>query len=424
MSSDVSSAGDAGPARTQDGLETGSDQLRRLTGISRALTYTTSLEQVTRLTLEEGAELLDATAAVLMLSDAEGLLHVRAAHGIDDALIARFPASPAVDDVIGRLQGLLGVSDERFIAVPLVVGGEVSGLIAVATRGSATAADEWLLSALADQAAVAVENARLGGEVRLEMEERLRASEGAKTAKDRALATLAHDIRTPLGAIQGYCEILEAGIHGDINDKQRETLSRVRMSGRHLLSLLDNVMDMARLNAGVVRLSAEPVHLTGVARDTIQMLLPAAEARRQQLELNDADDVVVIADPDRLRQVLVNLVGNAVKFTPEGGSISVTATATTIDGDVHGEIRVTDTGPGIAEAEQDAIFEPYYRSEGTEEAAGVGLGLAISIGMVEQMGGQLLLESDPGEGSTFIVRLPCDRREARSAGAGQRNPGP
>ena len=410
MSSEAGHAGDAASARTIE--ETGSDQLRRLTGISRALTYTTSLEQVTQLTVQEGAELLDATAAVLMLSDADGLLHVRAAHGIDDALIARFPASPVVDDVIGRLQGLLGVSGDRFIAVPLVVGGEVRGLVAVATRDSATEGDEWLLSALADQAAVAVENARLGGEVRLEMEERLRASEGAKTAKDRALSTLAHDIRTPLGAIQGYCEILEAGIYGDINERQRDTLGRVRMSGRHLLSLLDNVMDMARLNAGVVRISTEPVQITAVARDTIQMLTPAAEAKRQSLVLREAEEVVVVADPDRLRQVLVNLVGNAVKFTPEEGSITVAALAVTVEDVAYGEIRVTDTGPGIAQAEQNAIFEPYYRSEGTEHAAGVGLGLAISIGMVEQMRGQLLLESEPGAGSTFIVRLPCTSGEA------------
>lgn len=397
--------------RTREALETGSEQLRRLTGVSRALTYTTSLEQVTRLTVEQGAELLEATAAVLMLSGSDGLLHIRAAHGISDADIESFPASMTVDDVIGRLQGLLGVSDDRFLAVPLVVGGEVTGLVAVATPGPSTPGDEWLLSALADQAAVAVENARLGGEVRLEMEERLRASEGAKTAKDRALATLAHDIRTPLGAIQGYCEILEAGIYGEVNEKQRETLGRVRMSGRHLLSLLDNVMDMARLNAGVVRLSAEPVQLAEIARDTIQMLMPAAAAKRQQLELEKDGDVVVIADPDRLRQVLVNLVGNAVKFTPEDGSITVTTRPVTIDGETHGEIRVTDTGPGIAQAEQKAIFEPYYRSEGTDEAAGVGLGLAISIGMVEHMGGQLLLESEPGAGSTFIVRLRCKSRE-------------
>ncbi|MBA3969477.1 MAG: GAF domain-containing protein, partial [Gemmatimonadetes bacterium] len=369
-------------------VDTGFAQLRRLTEISRALTYTTSLEQVTRLTVERGAELLGAEAAVLMLADAEGLLHVRATHGVTEERVTRFHA-PLSDEVIGRLQGLLAVPDDCFIAVPLVVGGAVTGLLAVATQEPCTAANEALLSALADQAAVALENARLGGEVRLEMEDRLRASEGATTAKDRALATLAHDIRTPLGAIDGYCSIMQDEIYGPINDRQRETLGRVRMSGRHLLALLDNVMDMARLNAGVVRTSAEPVRLADVVREAVHMLIPAAHAKLQTLDLGTVADVVVTADHTRVRQVLVNLIGNAVKFTPQDGSISVTTSEHVAAGVGWGEIRVVDTGPGIVEAEQTAIFEPYYRSEGTAEMPGVGLGLAISHALVRQMGGEL-----------------------------------
>ncbi|HEV2147009.1 MAG TPA: HAMP domain-containing sensor histidine kinase [Longimicrobiaceae bacterium] len=393
---------------TGSGFETagpGFAQLRRLTEVSRALTYTTSLEQVTRLTVERGAELLDAGAAVLMLGDAGGLLHVRAAHGIDEERVTRFRA-PLDDEVIGRLQGLLAVPDDCFVAVPLVVGGAVTGLLAVATRQPSTAADESLLSALADQAAVAIENARLGGEVRAEMEDRLRASEGATTAKDRALSTLAHDIRTPLGAIDGYCAILEEEIQGPINDRQRETLGRVRMSGRHLLSLLDNVMDMARLTAGVVRVGAEPVRLADVAREAVHLLIPAADAKLQALQLCVQADATVTADHARVRQVLVNLIGNAVKFTPQDGTITVTTSEHVAPGASWGAIRVTDSGPGIAEAERAAIFEPYYRSEGTAEAPGVGLGLAISHALVQQMGGELDVESEVGAGSSFILRLP------------------
>lgn len=392
------------PAAGFDAGDPGLAQLRRLTEVSRALTYTTSLEQVTRLTVERGAELLAAHAAVLMLADAEGLLHVRAAHGIGEERVARFRA-PLQDEVIGRLQGLLAVPDDCFVAVPLVVGGAVTGLLAVATRQPSTAADESLLSALADQAAVALENARLGGEVRVEMEDRLAASEGATSAKDRALATLAHDIRSPLGAIQGYCELLEDEVYGPVNDRQRETLGRVRMSGRHLLSLLDNVMDMARLNAGVVQVGAGPVRLADVASEAVHMLIPAAQARLQTLRL-EAAEVTVTADAARVRQVLVNLIGNAVKFTPQDGAITVSAGRFDTGGASWGEIRVADTGPGIAPAEQAAIFEPYYRSEGTAAAPGVGLGLAISHALVRQMGGDLLLESTVGAGSTFIIRLP------------------
>jgi signal transduction histidine kinase len=238
------------------------------------------------------------------------------------------------------------------------------------------------------------------------MEDRLRASEGATSAKDRALATLAHDIRTPLGAIDGYCAILEEEIHGAVNDRQRETLGRVRMSGRHLLSLLENVMDMARLNAASVRTSVEPVHLLHVAREAVHMLIPAADAKLQTLQIGRAEDVVVRADHDRVRQILVNLIGNAVKFTPQDGSVTVTTATRTVAGAAFGEIRVQDTGPGIAEAERAAIFEPYYRSEGTADAPGVGLGLAISQGLVRQMGGEIEVESQVGGGSAFLLRLP------------------
>ena len=387
------------------GVDPAFAQFRRLTEISRALTYTTSLEQVTRLTVERGADLLGAAAAVLMLADSEGLLRVAAGHGISEERITRFRA-PLEDEVIGRLQGLLEVPDDFFIAVPLIVGGAVTGLVAVATRRPSTPADETLLSALADQAAVALENARLGGEVRLEMEERLRVSEGATSAKDRALSTLAHDIRTPLGAIDGYCAILQEEIHGPINDRQRETLGRVRMSGRHLLSLLDNVMEMARLNAGVLRVGAEPVRIADVAREAVHLLIPTADAKLQTLQLGRQVDAVVTADHERVRQVLVNLIGNAVKFTPEGGAVTVGTSTSTVDGEGWGEIRVVDTGPGIADAEKAAIFEPYYRSEGTATIPGVGLGLAISHALVRQMGGELEVESYVGVGSTFTIRFP------------------
>ncbi len=384
----------------------GFDQLRKLTEISRALTYTTSLEQVTRLTVERATDLLDAGAAVLMLPDGDGLLQVRAAHSVRGESVARFSA-PMGEQLLSQLQVLLEVSEDRFIAVPLIVGGEVTGVLAVAMRDAFTTADEWLLSALADQTAVALENARLGGEVRVEMEDRLRASEGATNAKDRALSTLAHDIRTPLGAIDGYCTILQEGMQGPVNDRQRETLGRIRMSGQHLLALLDNVMDMARINAGVVVIDASPMRLIDVAREACHMLIPAAEAKFQTLEIKEVSSVVVNADPGRLRQVLINLIGNAVKFTPEDGRVTVTTTSVSADDGDWGEVRVADTGPGIAEAELAAVFTPYYRAENATRVPGVGLGLAIAHALIEQMGGTLTVESDLNAGSCFIARLPA-----------------
>lgn len=383
-------------------------QLRLLTEIGRALTYTTSLDQVARLTVERGAALIDATATVLMLSDASGSQQLRAAHGVMDDRLEAF-GQPTSEDVIGRLQGLLPVPDECFLAVPLVVGGAVTGLLAAGLGRPFESADEWLLSALADQAAVALENARVSGEVRIEMEDRLRASEGATNAKDRALATLAHDIRSPLTAIEGYCGLLTDELYGPITDRQREALGRVSLSGRHLLSLLDTVMDMARFNAGIIPMETAPVHLLEVAREAVDMMTPASMAKRQVIELSGSAGIVVLANHDRLRQVLVNLLGNAVKFTPEEGAVTVTVTGPELDassGVQLGEVRVTDTGPGIPPAEQAAIFEPYYRSERTAQLPGIGLGLAISQLLVKQMGGALAIRSEPGHGASFAIRLP------------------
>jgi signal transduction histidine kinase len=166
-------------------------------------------------------------------------------------------------------------------------------------------------------------------------------------------------------------------------------------------------MEMARISADALRLDTEPMRLLDATRDAVQMVTPAADAKFQALTLTAQDPIVVAADHARVRQILVNLIGNAVKFTPADGTISVSVSSVAARGRQWGEARVTDTGPGIPVAEQRAIFEPYYRSEGTSALPGVGLGLAICAGLIEQMGGDLRLESEPGVGSTFIVQFPA-----------------
>ena len=387
-------------------LEPELEQLRQLTELGRALTYTTSVAHVAQLTVDRGARLLGADSALLMLADVDGLLRVRAAHGVSEERLGRFGEASA-DEMVERLQGLLDAPGDALLAVPLVAGGAVTGLLAVSLREAATGADEWLLSALADQVAVALENARLASEVHVDMERRLRASEGATSAKDRALATLAHDIRSPIGAIDGYCSNVEDEIYGPVTDAQRRAMGRVRMAGRHLLSLLENVMDMVRLDAGAITVAAVQVRLRMVASEAVDLLAPAAVAKLQTLTLADATDVIVTGDQARIRQVLVNLLGNAVKFTPDGGTVRVETATVDVGGVAWGEVRVTDTGPGIPEAERAAIFEPYYRSSETAAAPGVGLGLAISHALVARMGGELTLESEVGVGSAFILRVPA-----------------
>jgi len=162
---------------------------------------------------------------------------------------------------------------------------------------------------------------------------------------------------------------------------------------------------MARLNAGVVALRTEAIHLAGVVREAADILAPAAAAKLQSLTVTVQSHPVINGDAARLRQVLVNLVGNAVKFTPQGGTITVSISEFRETEGSVAELRVTDTGPGIPAAEQVAIFEPYYRSETAALLPGVGLGLAISRGLVEQMGGTLAVESEIGRGSSFLIRF-------------------
>lgn len=394
-----------------------SEQLRKLTEISRALTYTVEIDDVLELATGRAAELLTADRAVLMLSDDDGLLRVRASHGVDSDELERFQ-EPLSETLISRLRGILGAADPNcFLGVPLVVHGHVTGLLAVARSADTpcTEDDEWLLSAVADQVAVAVENSRLQEEVRNEREARARVTAGAgeaEEASERALATLSHDLRSPLNAIDSYAELMEMEIFGDVTDRQREALGRIRMSGRHLLAVLENVLEMTRLSAGVVRVDSRAVDAGTVIDEAVLMVEPTALLKDQKLEVETSPGIVLAADSNRLRQVLVNLLGNAVKYTPAGGTISI-STRSVSRGDHVTGIVVTDNGPGIPPDKIEAIFQPYYRLPETEADApeGVGLGLAISRELIRQMGGDISVESEPGHGCAFTIRLPVSTEQ-------------
>jgi sigma-B regulation protein RsbU (phosphoserine phosphatase) len=390
-----------------------SGQIRGLTEVSRALTYATSLTDVLRLAVDRAAELLEAEQSVVMLTDDDGLLHVRASHGVDEHRVQDF-REPLSETLIGRLQGLFGRMDEAsFVGVPLVSHGAVIGMLAVfrADGGSCTNTDEWLLSALADQTAVALENARLQEQVREEMHERLRVVQGLTRANERALSTLAHDLRSPLNAIEAYSELLEMGLLGPVVDRQREALGRIRMSGRHLLAVLENVMELAHLSAATVRPQTGSVAAALVAREAVELVQHDATSKDQVLEVETGADLLVRADPDRLRQVLVNLLGNAVKYTPPRGSIRLRSSVIEHQGMWWGALSVSDSGPGIPPDQHEAVFEPYVRLSNNEEEPGTGLGLAICRELVRHMGGHLEVESQVGAGSTFTVRLPLNRSD-------------
>jgi sigma-B regulation protein RsbU (phosphoserine phosphatase) len=391
-----------------------SDQIRGLTEVSRALTYATSLDDVLRLVVDRAAELLHADRSLVMLTDEQGLLHVRASHGVEEELIRTFH-EPLNERLIGRLQGLFGETGaECFLGVPLVSQGEVTGMLAVFRAGEGTTeADEWLMSALADQAAVALENARLQEELRHEMQERLIAVRGLTQANERALSTLAHDVRSPLNAIEAYTELLEMEVLGPIVDRQREALGRIRMSGRHLLALLENVMELAHLTAATVRPQADTVSTTTVVQEAVEIVLPSARDRGQSLEMDSGPGLVVRGDPDRLRQALVNLLANAIKYTPPQGRIRLRTAVVERDGVSWGALSVSDTGPGIPEDQRETIFEPYFRLARAGAEPGSGLGLAICRELVRHLEGRIEVESRAGQGSTFTVFLPLHEDGAR-----------
>jgi phosphoserine phosphatase RsbU/P len=384
------------------------EQIRALTGISRALTYARTIDEVLRLVVERAAEVMDADRAVLMLSDEEGLLRVRAAHGIDAGRVEKF-REPLNESLVKRLTGVLDFEPgASFLSVPLVVQGAVTGLLAAVRPADRPArdSDEWVLSALADQAAVALEYARLDEAVRAERTERVRSVEKVVEDRDRIHATLSHELRSPLTAILSYSSLLLEELFGPLTDRQRESLARIRMSGHHLLAIIENVLDMARLSAGVIKLSAADVLVSEIVAEAVQMIQPSAVEKEQELAVLPVPGLTTRADPNRLRQALVNVLVNAVRYTPPGGAIQVRVAASDRAGTAFAALSVADTGPGIAADDLAAIFEPYHRGPQVRTDQGLGLGLSISRELIRQMGGDIEVESAPGAGTTFTLYVP------------------
>jgi signal transduction histidine kinase len=222
--------------------------------------------------------------------------------------------------------------------------------------------------------------------------------------KSEFLASMSHELRTPLNAILGFSQVLRERMFGDINEKQEEYLDDILSSGNHLLSLINDVLDLSKVEAGQVELDIAPFSLREALERGVVMVRERATKDGVSVALaanREAD--VVEGDERRIRQVIFNLLSNAVKFTPAGGVVDVIAAQ--VDGEVR--VSVTDTGPGIAPEDHDRIFDEFQQTEaGIEQREGTGLGLALSKRLVELHGGRIWVESELGNGSTFIFTLP------------------
>jgi signal transduction histidine kinase len=228
-------------------------------------------------------------------------------------------------------------------------------------------------------------------------------AEAASSAKSEFLAVMSHELRTPLNAIIGYTDLIDSGVGGEIPQGQKTKLDRIRISARHLLRIIDDILVYTRADSDIAAPTEEPVELSALLDETVGSIRPEAGLKGLAIETRLTGPTIVDSDPERLRRVLTNLVANAVKFT-EAGTIEVAIDAT------PDELRMTvrDTGPGIPAEHMERIFDPFWQVDqsSTRTAGGTGLGLSIVQRLVQQLGGSLDVASEPGQGTTFTARIP------------------
>jgi PAS domain S-box-containing protein len=323
-------------------------------------------------------------------------------------LLARYPEIPTVWE---------GLGTHALATVPLTVAGEVIGTMSYTFDAprALDAADREFFLAFGRQAAVAVERARLFAAeraARREAEHARAEAESASRTKSQFLANMSHELRTPLNAIGGYAELMDMGLRGPVTAQQREDLARIQRSQQHLLGLINEVLNYARLESGSVRYDVADVGVGGVLAAVESLVLPQARAKGVALHIAPCPpSLAVRADAEKLRQVLLNLLSNAIKFTDAGGEIAIRCRTTTDPAQPGRElvaIAVADTGTGIAAEQQEAIFEPFVQVGRAlnRPGEGTGLGLAISRDLARGMSGDLTVSSEPGVGSTFTLTLP------------------
>ncbi len=314
--------------------------------------------------------------------------------------------------------GPLSAAQRRTVlSVPLLRDGTTVGVITMDRIDVRPYSDKQieLVESFADQAVIAIENTRLFEEVQArtrELAKTIDELEIASQHKSQFVANMSHELRTPLAAILGYAELMQEGFYGTPSEKSLDALTRIRSNGKHLLELINTVLDIAKIESGQFSLNLGEYAIETVVETVRAATESLAETKKLSLWANVAKKLPVgFGDEQRLTQVLLNLVGNAIKFT-DTGEVRITATA--MNGNFT--VTVTDTGPGIPPEELKRVFEQFHQidNSNTKAKGGTGLGLAIAKQIVEMHGGRIWVESTPGQGATFQMELPI-RAEFRKA---------
>src|SRR5262249_29886221 len=329
----------------------------------------------------------------------------------DQGILGRLPAARQPVQVPDITDGsysspisdaLIEAGYRAVVAVPLMREEHLIGALTMnrKTPGEVPRETIELLQTCATQSALAIKNARLFHEI----DDKSRQLEAASRHKSEFLANMSHELRTPLNAIIGFSEVLTERMFGELNDKQEEYLQDIHASGQHLLSLINDILDLSKIEAGRMELELTDFDLPTPLDNALMLVRERAQRRTLRLSKEvDAGVGQIQGDERKIRQVVLNLLSNAIKFTPEGGRIELASVPK--DGCV--EVSVSDTGVGIAPEDQEKVFEE-FRQVGTadKKAEGTGLGLSLCRKFVELHGGKIWVKSQLGEGSTFTFTIP------------------
>ena len=401
-------------------------ELRALGEVSQAVNSTLDLETVLATIVAKAVQLSGTEAGAIYVFDGvRREFHLRATYAMDQELIdalrqrhigldepnaalalARHEPIQVADLRDGSPspvnEVILRAGFRALLVAPLFHREEVVGMLVVRRRtpGEFPQNTVDLIKTFAAQSVLAIQNARLFHEI----EDKGRQLEVASKHKSQFLANMSHELRTPLNAILGYTELILDSIYGEAPEKMRSVLERVQTNGKHLLGLINDVLDLSKIEAGQLTLSLSDYSVAELVQGVYVAVEPLATQKNLALKTNIAKDLPVgHGDERRLAQVLLNLVGNAIKFT-EAGEVKIEASCS--NGSFN--VAVRDSGPGIAAADQAKIFEEFQQVDNTptRQKGGTGLGLAISKRIVELHGGRILVDSELGKGSTFTIRLP------------------